>query len=310
MTRPVWIDTDPGIDDCLAILLALRSPEIDVLGISTVHGNTDLAQATANALRVTELAQADVPVWAGADRSVCGQLRTAEYIHGGDGLGDLLPAPATKPRPGFAVHAMAEQILSHGRPVTLIALGPLTNVALALAVYPDLAGAIERIVIMGGAIRREGNTTPSAEFNTYCDPEAAARVVASGVPQLWVPLDVTMQAILPAARSRDLAASTDSVASFIGELTTFYSGHYRRTYGIDGSCLHDPLTVAVLLDPSLVTCRELFLRIECAGQSTRGRTVADLWRIPQPWGEPNATVALEVDGERAVALIDRVLFGT
>lgn len=310
MTRPVWIDTDPGIDDCLAILLALRSAEIDLLGISTVHGNTDVAQATANAIKVTELARADVPVWAGADRSLTGQLRTAEYIHGGDGLGDLLPAPGRKPQPGFAVHAMAEHILGHGRPVTVVALGPLTNVALALAVYPDLAGAIERIVIMGGAVRCEGNTTPSAEFNTYCDPEAAARVVASGVPQLWVPLDVTMRTILPAARSRELAASSDPVAAFIGELTTFYSEHYRRTYGIDGCCLHDPLTVAVLLDPSLVTCRDLFLSIECGGQTTRGRTVADLWRIPQPLGDPNATVALEVAGERAAGLIDRVLFGS
>jgi inosine-uridine nucleoside N-ribohydrolase len=304
----VWIDTDPGIDDALALMLAVRSPELEVIGVSTVHGNIQVEQGAANALKILDLVGSSIPVWQGADRNLIGDLRTAPFIHGQDGLGELLPASRRQLEPGSAVQALTNALRQSDEPITIIAIAPLTNIALALGSAPDLAARIERLVIMGGAMRTEGNTTPAAEFNTFCDPEAARRVLTSGVPQVWVPLDVTMKTIMPAAWSAELARATDPVARFIGELTLFYSRYYRSYYGIDGCALHDPLTVASVFRPELLQTKGVFLDVELAGQLTRGRTVPDLWGIPKPHGVPNAQIALEVDAPAFLALFqERVL---
>jgi purine nucleosidase len=167
---------------------------------------------------------------------------------------------------------------------------------------PGIDRNVERIVIMGGAFRCEGNTTPAAEFNVYCDPEAAYRVLHSGIPQVWVGLDVTMRTIMPLEWSEELADREDKKLRFIGELTRFYSKHYRSYYGIRGCALHDPLTVGYLLDSELLTTREVFVDVELGGALCRGRTVADLWGIPEPWGKPNAEVALDVDARAFLKL--------
>lgn len=297
----IWIDTDPGIDDALALILAVRSPELDLIGVSAVHGNIQVERGAANALKILELVHSSAPVWQGADRNLIGNLRTAPFIHGKDGLGELLPDSTRQLQDGDAVDALVRTLRQSQEKVTVIAIAPLTNIALALSLAPDIASRIERLVIMGGAVRVEGNTTPAAEFNTFCDPEAAHRVLTSGVPQTWVPLDVTMRVIMPASWSAELAKSDDPVSRFIGELTLFYSRYYRSYYGIDGCALHDPLTVASVFRPDLLETKEIFLDVELSGRITRGRTVPDFWGIPKPHGAPNAHVALGVD---AAAFLD------
>lgn len=304
----VWIDTDPGIDDALALILAVRSPELELLGVSAVHGNIDVEQGAANALKILDLAQSSAPVWQGADRNLIGDLRTAPFIHGKDGLGELLPASTRQLQHGDAVDALIQTLRQSREKITIIAIAPLTNIALALSIAPDIASRIERLVIMGGAVRVEGNTTPAAEFNTYCDPEAARRVLSSGVPQTWVPLDVTMRVIMPTSWSSELSTSPDPILRFIGELTLFYSRYYRSYYGIDGCALHDPLTVASVFRPDLLETKDIFLDVELGGRITRGRTVPDFWGIPKPYGTPNARVALGVDAPGFLELFrERVL---
>jgi len=306
----VWIDTDPGIDDALAIMLAVRSPELEVVGISAVHGNIDVELGAANALKILDLMRHNAHVWVGASRNLIGDLRTAPFIHGKDGLGDMLKAPGRRSELDFAPKALAQALKESEEPITVVALGPLTNVALALAHEPSIERSIERIVVMGGAVRCEGNTTPAAEFNVYCDPEAAYRVLHSGIPQVWVGLDVTMRTVMPLKWSEELADRENERLRFIGELTRFYSNYYRSYYGIGGCALHDPLTVGYLLDPGLLTTRKVFMDVELGGALCRGRTVADLWGIPEPWGKPNAEVALDVDAGAFLKLFrERVLGG-
>jgi inosine-uridine nucleoside N-ribohydrolase len=182
-------------------------------------------------------------------------------------------------------------------------------VATAILATPGVTERLDRIVAMGGAIRREGNVTPAAEFNIYADPEAAAIVLRAGVPITLVPLDATMGAIFPGQAAARLATSDVPVERAVGELGCFVSAVYRTYYGIDGFALHDPLAVGVTIDPSLVTTQELWVSVETGGELTAGATVADFWHIPEPWGEPNATVALDVDAERFIELLCTRLFG-
>ena len=307
----VLIDTDPGIDDALALALALRSPEVEVRGISTVHGNVRVEQGTKNALRVLDLlGRRDIPVAAGAAVPLLRELRTAEIVHGRDGLADLVTTevqaePDHMAGPAFLVRALGEA----ERPLTVVTLGPLTNVAVALAFAPHLVERIERIVSMGGAVRSEGNATPAAEFNVLADPEAAAIVLRSGAPMTLVPLDVTMKTIFPGEWAERLRGSEDPVESFAGGLTTHVTGIYRKYYGIDGMALHDPLAMAVAMDPSLVEGQDLWVTVDTGQGLTAGKTFADFWHIPEPWGEPNAFVALGVDSERFLRLFCERVFG-
>jgi purine nucleosidase len=296
----VLIDTDPGIDDAIALLLALRSPELVVKGISVVHGNVPVEAGTANVFKVLDLAgRLEVPVARGAAAPLLRPATHAEIVHGRDGLAELMPAPEDFSLhedygPGFLVHTLEDA----ADPITVITLGPLTNVAIALLSAPAAAERIERIVVMGGAIRVEGNVTPSAEFNIYADPEAAAVVLRAGVPVTLVPLDATMKAVVPGDLGRRLAETEDPVERLVGQLIAYIAGIYGRYYRFDGMAMHDPLAVAVAADHSLVTTEHLHVDVETGAGLAAGRTIADFWHIPEPWGEPNADVALDVDGGR------------
>jgi inosine-uridine nucleoside N-ribohydrolase len=222
----------------------------------------------------------------------------------------LFPPPDdARPYAGDAAAFIAERLRESTEPVTMVALGPLTNVAVALTATPDVRDHLARLVVMGGAIRSEGNVTPAAEFNVYADPEAAQIVLRSGVPITLVPLDVTMRAIFPGEAARRLTGSDDPVERAVGELGAHVTAVYREFYGVDGFALHDPLALAVAIDPSLVETKDLWVAVETHGELTVGRTVADFWHIPEPWGEPNASVALDVDPERFLELLCTRLFG-
>jgi purine nucleosidase len=305
------IDTDPGIDDALAMLLALRSPEANVRGITTVHGNVPVERGTHNALRVLDLAgRSDVPVAAGAAVPLLRELRTAELVHGSDGLADLVTTEVdVDSQPVAGPEFLVRTVTEAAEPPTIVTLGPLTNLAIALAFAPQLAERIAQVVVMGGAVRSEGNATPAAEFNILCDPEAAAIVLRSGVPLTLVPLDVTMRAIFPGDWSERLEGSEDPVERFAGGLGVHVTRIYRQYYGIDGFALHDPLAMAVAIDPSLVQTRELWVTVDTGQGITAGKTFADFWGIPEPWGEPNARVALEVDAERFLRFFCERMFG-
>jgi inosine-uridine nucleoside N-ribohydrolase len=298
---PVLIDCDPGHDDAMALLLALASPELDLLGVTTVHGNQTLEKTTANALRVLEFAgRGDVPVAAGADRPLVREPRVAAHVHGETGLdGPDLPPPAGAPATGHAVDFLADRLRMASGPVTLVPTGPLTNIALLLAHHPDVAGDIERIVLMGGAIA-EGNVTPAAEFNIWVDPEAAARVFASGLDVTMVGLDVTHRALMTPEHADRLTAA-GRVGTMVAELWAFYHRWHTRVYDFPGTPVHDALAVAHVIDASLLRTEHRNVEIDCASELCRGRTVVDLWRISGR--EPNAHVAVEVEGDTFLDLL-------
>jgi inosine-uridine nucleoside N-ribohydrolase len=291
---PILIDCDPGHDDAMALLLALASPEVELLGVTTVHGNQTLDKTTANALRVLELAgRDDLTVAAGADRPLTREPQIAANVHGETGLdGPDLPPAAGAPIATHAVDYLAERLRGAPAPVTVIPTGPLTNIALLLARYPDVAERIDRIVLMGGAIA-EGNVTPAAEFNIWVDPEAAARVFASGVDTTMVGLDVTHRALMTAEHADRLRAA-GRVGTVVAELWGFYHQHHKRVYDFDGTPVHDALAVAHVITSDLLQTKDCHVAIDCASELCRGRTVVDLWHVTG--SEPNAHVAVEVDG--------------
>ena len=296
-TTPILLDCDPGHDDAIALLLALASPEVELLGVTTVAGNQTLEKTTANAIRVLEFSgHTDVQVAAGADRPLLREQYVAADVHGDTGLdGPDLPPPRSQPVAQHAVDFLAERIRSSVRPVTLIPTGPLTNIALLLALHPDARP--ERIVLMGGAIA-EGNVTPAAEFNIWCDPEAAARVFASGLDVTMVGLDVTHKALFTQAHVGRLAGR---VGEMVAELLRFYGTFHRKVYGFEGSPIHDAVAVAHVLDSSLVETLERNVEIDTESELCRGRTVVDLWR--RTTREPNAHVGVEIDSDGFLELL-------
>ena len=301
MTIPVIVDCDPGHDDAIALLLALASPELELLGVTTVSGNQTLDKTTANALRVLEyVGRVDVPVAAGAERPLVREQRVAGHIHGESGLdGPALPPPAGAPVPEHAVDFLARQLRESKRPVTLVPVGPLTNVALLLALHPRAAERIERIVLMGGSIK-EGNVTPAAEFNIWADPEAAARVFTSGLGITMVGLDVTHRAVLTPADADGLRRG-GRVERLVAELLDFFMGTYREIYGFDGAPIHDAAAVAHLLLPDLLETVHRHVAIDTQSELSRGRTLVDLWR--RTGNEPNVHVAVAIDSARFVELL-------
>jgi pyrimidine-specific ribonucleoside hydrolase len=292
---PVLVDCDPGLDDALALLLVLGSPELELLGVTTVAGNQTLERTTENALKVLQLAgRDDIPVSAGAARPLAGELVVAADAHGETGLGGLvLPAPSASPVEARAVDFLAEQLRSSEEPVVVFALGPLTNIALLVALEPEAAERIDRLVLMGGAIT-EGNQTASAEFNIWTDPEAAARVFESGLDLTMVGLDVTNRAVLTPADA-DRLRSKGPVGSAAAELLDFYLGFYEEAYEHGGAPIHDALAIAQVLRPELLTVLHRHVEIELSG-ICRGRTVVDM-RQRTTLPEPNAHVAVDVDVE-------------
>jgi inosine-uridine nucleoside N-ribohydrolase len=289
---PILIDCDPGHDDAIALLLALASPEVELLGVTTVHGNQTLEKTTANALRVLELAgRTDIQVAAGADRPLERELVVAGHVHGESGLdGPVLPDPTTTTVEQHAVDFLAERIVEG---TVLVPTGPLTNVALLLQRHPDVAGRIAEIVLMGGAIA-EGNMTPAAEFNIWADPEAAQAVFHSGIDVAMVGLDVTHQALLTGDDAERLR-STGRIGAFVADLVEFFKRYHQETYGWDGAPIHDAVAVAEVIRPGLVTTKLRNVEVETVSELCRGRTVVDLWQ--RTGREANARVGVGIDAE-------------
>ena len=301
---PVIIDCDPGCDDAAALLLAFRCQELDIRGITTVSGNVSLDKTTYNALRLIELIGADVPVHAGADRPLLREPTYAPHVHGEDGLqGADLPAPKGSASGKHAWDAIYEEAVNQGGRLELIAVGPLTNLAIALRKYGDLAEKIKRIVIMGGA-SWGGNVTPCAEFNIYVDPEAADMVFRSGIPLCVCGLDVTLKAYLTAGEIKKIEEMGTPAAKLFARLT---GTNCEKVFCREGAPLHDPAAVLYAVDPSLFTVRRCWMAVETAGTITRGKTVTDCWSDAQK--EPNADLVLEVDRERFAAKVMRLLAG-
>jgi inosine-uridine nucleoside N-ribohydrolase len=294
MSTPILLDCDPGHDDAIALLLALGSPEVELRGVTTVAGNQTLEKTTANAIRVLELAGAEIPVAAGADRPLVRDPRVAANVHGETGLdGPDLPPPRAEAVGQHAVDFLAERIAG----VTLVATGPLTNVALLLARHPNARP--ERIVLMGGAIA-EGNVTPAAEFNIWADPEAAARVFASGLDVTMVGLDVTHKALLTDAHAARLREN-GRIGNVVADLLAFYGAFHRQVYDFEGSPIHDAVAVAQVIRPELLELRELNVEVDCESTLCRGRTVVDVWA--RTGREPNAKVAVAIDAEGFIELL-------
>ena len=294
------LDCDPGHDDVIALLLALGSPELDLLGVTTVSGNQTLEKTTANAIRVLDhLGRTDVPVAAGAPRPLVRERYVADYVHGETGLdGPDLPPPGREPEREHAIEFIAAR--AQERPLTLVPTGPLTNIALFLARYPELQDRIERVVLMGGAIA-EGNVTPAAEFNIWADPEAAERVFQSGLDVTMVGLDVTHKALFTPDRAERLRTG-GRIGRVVAELIDFYGVFHRETYGWPGSPIHDALALAYVIRPKLLGTVRCGVRVDTGGELSRGRTNVDRWgRMGWP---PNANVAVDVDAQAFLDLLE------
>jgi inosine-uridine nucleoside N-ribohydrolase len=297
----ILLDCDPGHDDAIALLLALASPELELLGVTTVAGNQTIEKTTTNALKVLELVgRTDVPVAAGAACPLVRPRSVAAHVHGESGLdGPELPPPSASPVDEHAVAFLARQIREREGAVTLVPIGPLTNVALLLALAPDARP--ERIVLMGGAVG-EGNRTPAAEFNIWADPEAARRVFASGIDVTMIGLDVTHRAYFSDADT-DALRARGGAGRVAAELLDFYRRFHRRSYPeLGGAPLHDPVAVAHMVDPGLVTTRPALIEIDCGWEQGRGRTNVD-FRGRQEGADPNAQVGLDIDRDAFVSLV-------
>ena len=298
----VILDCDPGHDDAIALLLAVASPEIELLGLTTVSGNKTVEQTTANAIRVLDhLGRADIPVAAGAERPLVRRREVRPVAHHGEtGLdGPDLPAPARGPLREHAIEWIAATVLASHEPVTLVATAPLTNVALFLARYGELEARLARIVLMGGAIG-EGNFTPAAEYNMWVDPEAAARVFSSGLDITMVGLDVTYKALMTPRHAERLAAA-GRAGKLVADLYAFYSRFHRERFGWEGAPVHDACAVAQVIAPELIETRTCGVRIDTGGELSRGRTNVDRWDR-MGW-EPNCRAAVDIDAEGFLELL-------
>jgi purine nucleosidase len=308
MTQPIIIDTDPGQDDAVAILLALASQELEVLGITAVAGNVPLALTEVNARKICELAgKTDVKVYSGAIRPMLRTLVTAEHVHGRTGLdGPVLPEPKMKLEKQHAVDFIIETLME--RPagtVTLCVLGPMTNIGLALVREPRIASRIKRIVAMGGGFFEGGNVTPTAEFNIYVDPQAARLVFESGIPITLIPLDCTHQALTTKARVEKFRVMKNKTGPATAQLLDFFERFDEQKYGTDGGPLHDPCVIAWLLQPDLFTSRDVNVSVECESELTMGMTVIDWWRVTER--KANATVCRGINADGFFELLTKRL---
>jgi purine nucleosidase len=292
----VVIDCDPGHDDAVALLLAAGDPRVELLGVTTVAGNQTLDRVTHNARVVATVAGIrDVPIVAGSARPLVRALRTAPEIHGESGLDGPAPIePTVELTPGHGAHFLAETVLANPGAVTLVATGPLTNVALALRLYPEIADAVERVVLMGGSYTR-GNTTPAAEFNIFVDPEAADAVFGAGWDVTMIGLDVTHLALFTPQVGERLSSIDTRAARWMAELMTFFGASYRTSTRLNAPPIHDAVAVASVIDPSLVTTRDARVEIETAGRLTRGMTVVDFGAGETGSGPHHVGVALDAD---------------
>lgn len=307
VTKRIVLDTDPGIDDSLAILLALASPELQLEAVTVTTGNCTTAQGVINALSVLELAGADhVPVAAGAEVPLIQPPFTAPETHGDTGLGYArLSPPRRGPVDQHAVDLLIERIMAAPGEITLVAVAPLTNVAMAIRREPGIVKAVREVIIMGGAIRHEGNTSPLAEFNVYVDPHAAYIVYHSGMPITLAPLDVTYQCILTKSDVARLLVTDSPIAHFIADSIRFYMEFHDEYQGIQGSVINDPLALALAFAPDLVETNHLYVTVDIQSEVSLGKTIADFY---QAWQKPpNMQVALKVEARRFIDLfVERI----
>lgn len=295
----VIIDTDPGVDDALALLLAMQSPELKIEAITPVAGNVPLELTLPNALRMVEIAgRPDIPVAAGAKTPLVRRLVTAAYVHGENGLdGTVFPEPKTRPSPQPAAELIRQIVRKYPREVTLLTIGPLTNIATALNSDPELAGMVRALVMMGGSLSG-GNITPAAEFNIYVDPEAARIVFQSGIPITMVGLDVTRRTTLTDEHVRALEAAQTPVSEAAAKIARNAIAHTRQRGFLVGPNMHDSLAVAAFLDPSLLRWKEYYVDVETAGELSAGETLGyspvagDLRRRPEMEKEAAANFAI------------------
>ncbi|HDH63065.1 MAG TPA: nucleoside hydrolase [Firmicutes bacterium] len=300
--KKVLLDCDPGHDDMMAIMLALYSEELDVLGITTVAGNQTGEKTFLNALKtLTLIGEKNVVVARGFDKPLFRDLVVAPKIHGVSGLdGADLPEPEVEPSNMHAVDFIIETAMNSNESVYLIPTGPLTNVAVALLKEPKIKRKIERIVLMGGAVF-DSNITPASEFNIFVDPEAARIVFESGVNITMVGLDVTNKALLSFDDIEEIGKMNGRVSRVISPLLKFFASTNKEVFGINGAPLHDALAVSYVIDPSILKTEYLHVDIETRGEFTRGETVVDVYRVTGK--DPNADVAFEVDVKKFKNLI-------
>jgi purine nucleosidase len=294
MPKRILFDTDPGIDDACAILLALASPEVSLEGLSIVHGNCSVEQGTRNALSVLELANAShIPVAQGCALPLVQPSLLAPETHGDTGLGYArLPEARLRPLGRHGVDFLIEQILASPGEITLLAIGPLTNVALAIRQQPRIVPALKELIVMGGALRHEGNTTALGEFNTYTDPHAAHIVYHAGIPTTLVPLDVTYQCILTPQDVKRLQRIDSPITKFVADATRFYMEFHDEYQQIDGCVINDPLALALTFAPELCSYRDLPVDVDLSGGISMGKTIGDFYNYEKK--PANLKVALGV----------------
>ena len=301
MTKRIIIDTDPGVDDALTFLLALASPEIKLEALTTTQGNVTIDKATRNALSVLELAHAShIPVAAGSMYPLVRPLRASAYVHGQSGIGNSkLPEPQTKPVTQHAVDYLIERVLAEPNEISIFPIGPLTNIAMAIRKEPRFAKAVKELVIMGGAIQEGGNMTPLAEFNIFVDPHAAHIVFHAGIPITLIPLDVTHQCQLKQEHVIRLMKIDSPIARFVRDVLEVYLPSSQKM-GFEGGALHDPLTLATILAPKLLTLKEYYVDVDISGGVSMGKTFADIFNISKK--PVNMKVAMNVHGADFVEL--------
>ena len=307
MPKKIILDTDPGIDDACAILLALASPELSLEGLTVVHGNCSLEQGTTNALSVLELANAShIPVAKGCELPLVQPSLLAPETHGDTGLGYAkLPAPRTKAISQHGIDFLIERILASPGEVTLVAIAPLTSVAMAIRQEPRIVDALKELIIMGGALRHEGNTTALGEFNTYVDPHAAQIVYQAGIHTTLVPLDVTYQCILTPGDVSRLLNIDSPITKFVADATRFYMEFHDQYQQIEGCVINDPLALALTFMPELCTYQELPVEVDLSGGISMGKTVADFYNYGKK--PANMKVALEVRARDFIELfVERI----
>ncbi len=301
MPKRIIIDTDPGIDDALAFLLALASPEIQLEALTTTQGNVTIETATRNALAVLELANAShIPVAAGSAVPLVQPLRASAHVHGESGIGNSkLPAPKSKPLEGHAVDYLIQRALAEPNELSIFPIGPLTNIAMAIRKEPKFAKAVKELVIMGGAVLEHGNVTPQAEFNIWADPHAAHIVFHSGIPITLIPLDVTHKCLLKQTHIDRLLETKSPITRFITQAVETCFAH-SKSYGGEGCAMHDPLTLATIITPELLTFKELYVDVDYSTGVSMGNTFGDfLGKTGKP---ANMKVALQVRGEEFIEL--------
>ncbi|KAK7273432.1 hypothetical protein RIF29_14481 [Crotalaria pallida] len=309
--KKIIIDTDPGIDDAMAIFLALRSPEIEVIALTTIYGNVYTTLATRNALHLLEVAgRTDIPVVEGSQVTLTKgtKLRVADFVHGADGLGNQnFPPPKGKALEGSAAAYLVQQAKNNPGKITVVALGPLTNIALAIQLDPEFSKNIGQIVLLGGAFAVNGNVNPAAEANIFGDPDAADVVFTSGADVLAVGINVTHQVVFTDSDREKLASSNGNFAQYLHKILDVYFSYHLEAYNTKGVYLHDPTALLAAIDPSLFTCMEGVVRVQANG-ITRGLTL--LYNKQKRFGEitewsnkPSVKVAVTVDAPRVLKLV-------